>query len=336
MIINLINETTFAKEQAKRVTQESAGITNWRSSGLGSCMRGRFLARILSGTGIKPEIDPRTLRVFEIGNQVETWLMDNLKNHPDYTVYQQVEVEDPARNIKGHIDALIYDKKNGKWFVVECKSRHSKSFWYMDKKGEGASVHHKMQLHSYIAMLNTYGGKITFSDGIIQEFTPFNGAIQDGYIVYVSKDDMAMLEYKVSYNDTNLLAAWTYELNTLNSCWKLKKAPPAPEKGSWQEKYCEYCLAGLCASLTDETVKELFDVVSEQKKHAPLFNIGDSVYLKKDSPFKPTFNFPVRGSGFESVGVITGAGKYGVNTFNVKWQNSGLTLTDISQDYLEK
>jgi hypothetical protein len=264
MIQKLLNDIILEEDKKKREETLGKGITSWRSSGLGTCMRGRYLDRLLSGTGIKPEHDPRTLRVFEIGNQVEDWLMNSLKKQNQYQLYQQVELEDSEYNLTGHLDGYLVENPTekiveggdlAKETIVECKSKNSKAFWYMDKKGEGAQVHHKMQLHTYLYMMNKHGGKLP--DGTV--IPPRSGKLTEGRILYVSKDDMAMLEYPVYLNDTELEKMWKYELDTLNRCWKDRTAPPAPEKGSWQEKYCKFCEAGLCETLDDEMVKGLWE-----------------------------------------------------------------------------
>lgn len=259
MIQKLLNEVILEEDKKKREEAKNRGIEHWRSSGLGTCMRGRFLDRLLSGSGIKPQHDARTLGVFEVGNQIETWMMENLKKQKEYQVVQQVELFDPELNLSGHLDAVLY-KEDAKHnctepHIVECKSKQSKSFWYMDKKKEGAMIHHKMQLHSYLYMLNKYGGK---SPDMNFSAKPFNDQLTKGSIVYVSKDDMAMLEYVVYLDDPELEKMWKYEINTLNDAWNKQIAPPAPEKGSWQEKYCQFCQVGLCSKLDDEMVKELF------------------------------------------------------------------------------
>lgn len=261
MIQKLINDTVLKREQEKKANDKI--IDHWRSSSLGSCMRGRFLNRLLSGTGIKPEFDVRTLRVFEIGNQIEEYVLSLLEQSEEYTVYRQLEMKDPNTNLVGHLDAYLV-KKAGvvndlpDFFIMECKSKQSKAFWYMDKKGEGAQVHHKMQLHSYLYMLSNYGADVVDKQGnIVTKIIPQTN-LKEGSVVYVSKDDMAVLEYPIYLNDTELEKMWKFELETLNTCWEKQTAPPENDPDSWQSKYCEYCKAGLCSQLTDEGVKEMF------------------------------------------------------------------------------
>lgn len=286
LVIDVIQKES-AEERAKVTGQ---GITGWRSSGLGTCMRGRFLNRLLSGTGIKPEFDPRTLSIFEMGNQIEDWLMSKLAKQTQYSVTQQIELYDPELNLSGHLDAYLFDEsdydsthdvENGihREYICECKSKNSASFKYMK---DGAQVHHKMQLHSYLYMMRKYGGKVIdpVTGAVVKEIAPRGGLLRQGCILYISKDDMKMAEYPVFAEDAELEAMWKFEINTLNKCWEEKTAPPAPPAGSWQGKYCEFCKLGLCGDLTDAKVKELFAI--------------------KDQPIE------------ESVAVITGENKRGI------------------------
>ncbi len=330
MIQKLLNEIIVEEDRKKREDTLRLGITGWRSSGLGTCMRGRFLGRLLSGSGIKPEYDPRTLRVFEIGNQVEEWLMISLKKQKKYRILQQIEMYDPELNLSGHLDAMLWEEgSTNPPYIVECKSKNSKAFWYMDKKGEGAQMHHKMQLHSYLYMLNKYGGKY-FTESIAT-LSPVK--VPEGCLLYVSKDDMAMLEYPVKLEDKTLEKMWKYEIETLNTCWKAKTAPPAPEKGSWQEKYCKFCEAGICGNLDDAMVKDLFEenpeivttstmagtstITVKSSDTPPSFKVGDRVLLSDKSPFIGTPSFPVKGSSHESVGSIVEV--IAKDWYGIKW-----------------
>jgi len=251
MIIKLLNDIILKEDKKKRDESLGVGITGWRSSGLGTCMRGRYLDRLLSGTGLKPEHDPRTLRIFEMGNQVEKWLMDSLNKQDEYTVEAQGEMYDPELNLTGHFDAVLCEKTEPyKAIMIECKSKNSNGFKYL--KGD-AQIHHKMQLHSYLYMINKYG--YTSPDGTKGSYSN----LKEGKVLYVSKDDMMLGEYSVFLNDVELEKMWKYEIETLNKCWNDKTAPPAPEKGSWQEKYCKFCEAGVCKDLDDAMVKGLWE-----------------------------------------------------------------------------
>ena len=90
----------------------------------------------------------------------------------------------------------------------------------MQKKGEGANRHHEYQTWIYLKALN----------------------IEEGSIVYVSKDDLAILEYPVKKSDTLLENEVTFIASLLNTAWKEKNPGllPLPEKADWQAKYCSY------------------------------------------------------------------------------------------------
>jgi hypothetical protein len=88
----------------------------------------------------------------------------------------------------------------------------------MDKQGEGANKHHEKQLWLYLYLLG----------------------VKEGELLYVSKDDLAMLSYPVYLNDKKIEKEVFAELKILNDCWKNKTLPPMAEAGSWQEKFCRW------------------------------------------------------------------------------------------------
>lgn len=271
MFIKLLNEATKARSERENKDKQGKIEPAWRCSGLGSCMRGRLINRLAPKLGMEPTHDERTLNVFEIGNQVESWLVNTLLEHPtfkeEYELLQQVEVYDPELDLRGHLDLLAIHKTTGEYFVLEVKSKHSKSFWYMDKKGEGANIHHKMQIHSYMDILWRLGGKK--SDGSVVPKAP-KGI--KGSIVYVSKDDMAMLEYPVLHEDQELNKMWLFDVITMKKAWDTQTVPPPTDPTAWQSKYCNYCQLGICGELTDDKVKELMELAGVDKlvtKHSP-------------------------------------------------------------------
>ena len=195
--------------------KNTAPITSWRSSGLGSCMTGRYLERM----GVPPdeEFDARTLRVFSAGKKWEDFVMEHIKRNPDIIVEQQLDFEIPEHNLTGHCDARV--TKDNKRKVLECKSKNSRAFWYMAKKGEGANLHHKMQLWSYLWGLDE----------------------EEGAILYIEKDTETVLEFPVYRSDPYLQKLVMDELNTLNRAWK-EKLPPEPVRDpkDWRYQYCRW------------------------------------------------------------------------------------------------
>jgi len=204
------------KKQDSRPAKE---ITSWHASQIGSCMRGIYLGRL----GKQPDVplDDRTLRVFDMGNKIEDWIVDLIKAE-NIDIETQVRIEDEELNISGYADAVIKHKKEQE--VLEIKSKHSRAFWYMDKKGEGAQRHHMYQVWLYLYVLK----------------------IEQGSIIYISKDDSSILQYSVRRDDEQLKTEVMDILDMLNRCWKEKILPPLPDSKSWQAKYCSFhkqCLA---------------------------------------------------------------------------------------------
>lgn len=204
---NIINE----KIQKDRPVKS---INSWHPSKLGSCLTGAYLERL----GVKPDedFDERTLRVFSVGKMMEEWLV-NLVKESGIKCEEQVRIELPEYNVTGYAD-LVVDRE-GQKEIYEVKSKHSKSFWYMEKKGQGAQEQHRMQLWTYLKALN----------------------IEKGRIVYISKDDLAILEFPVLLGDIVLGDKTTTELSTLNRAWK-EKLPPKPvgDLEDWRAKYCRW------------------------------------------------------------------------------------------------
>ena len=210
-IQNLINKTLKDKN-AERGSKE---ITSWHCSKIGSCLRGIYLQR--QGKLPDKPLDDRTLRVFSMGNKIEDWIVDLIKAQ-NTKVETQVRIEDKKLGISGYADLVL--EHEGIKEVVEVKSKHSRSFWWMNKKGEGAQRHHQYQLWLYLYVLG----------------------IEHGEIIYVSKDDLSILQYPVLLSDKSLKKEVMEQLNLLNKAWKAKDITllPLPEEKSWQEKFCNY------------------------------------------------------------------------------------------------
>lgn len=149
-------DDVYKKNKEKEIPEVVTPSTGWRSSSLGSCLRGQFLGRLLSGT-FKVQHDRRTESVFELGNIIEDLVMDKFLQQDEWIVVQQGEMYSDLHNLKGHFDALFINKKTGEAVMFECKSKNSTAFTYMDKKKEGAMAHHKLQIHSYMYMVNNFG-----------------------------------------------------------------------------------------------------------------------------------------------------------------------------------
>ncbi len=200
-----------AGQEAERVGKERT----WYASSLGSCLRGQYYARL----GEKPDSEPngRELRVFDVGNQMEKWLIDLIADHSKYIFVTQERLFSEKWQMSGRPDLVLYKDKGGR--IFEIKTKHSKAFWWMKKEGKPMRQH-EQQLWFYLKMTG----------------------IKEGTIVYLSKDDLAIMEFIVRLDDEVLAKEVISQLKILNKAWKEKDPTllPLPEKGSWQEKYCRY------------------------------------------------------------------------------------------------
>ena len=184
--------------QALRENREDREKDKWWASDLGKCLSGVYYNRL----GVEPdeEFDDRTLRVFEAGNLFEDFVIDTVKNiYSGDEIEEQIRVEDTERDISGRLDLAIPSKGT----IYEVKSIHSRAFWWMEKRGQGAYEHHKKQLMFYL--LNT--------------------DYSEGHIVYVSKDDLSIAEFVVFDDDEYLISEIENELDILNSSWEAQEAP---------------------------------------------------------------------------------------------------------------
>lgn len=212
-LYNQSSDIYFQKKNEERGIKEQ---TSWYISGFGTCKVHRYLRRM----GILAETAPdRRLReVFDIGNVEEDLILNRLKLLDSrYVVDTQGYVRDDKLGVSGKWDLKITDTTNDEKHIVEIKSKHSKAFWYMDKKGEGANSHHKMQLWWYLHLED----------------------IDSGTIFYRSKDDRMVLGYPIFKSDLKVKSACYLELAILNTALKLKVAPPLPTPLSWEGKYCD-------------------------------------------------------------------------------------------------
>lgn len=208
-IQKLINDAV-KNDDRKDYVQKS-----WWASSLGGCLTGAYLTR--KGLA-KKSFNDRTLRVFQAGRMFEDWLVGLVAKQTN-KFETQVGCSWKEMNLTGYADLVIND------LVYEVKSKHSRAFWYMDRKGEGASRHNQYQLWTYLKCL----GK------------------KEGRLIYISKDDLGVLEYPVFVDDKKLESEVVAELTTLNRAWK-EELPPKPieDKKDWRYKYCdihkEHCL----------------------------------------------------------------------------------------------
>ena len=124
--IQKLIDDVLLKKQEEKIAKP---IVSWHIGGLGGCLRGLYLARIGEKPDEGKEIDSRTLRVFDVGNKTENWIVDLLKEHNgDWKFDTQVRVENKETNVSGYADLVATDPK-GEKTLFEIKSKNSKAFY---------------------------------------------------------------------------------------------------------------------------------------------------------------------------------------------------------------
>lgn len=206
-------------------------------SGLYRCLRGQYYEMM----GEKPtgEIQPRVLGVFKAGNFFEDFIVECLgdKMQDRQTEYR---FKYKSLTLVGRDDGTFLDDK-GEKRVLECKSQHSDSFWYMQKEGMSVQWQHQIQLQTYLWLRRELFG---------QEI--------DGYFAYVSKDDCTIQGVPVKFNQTIIDEVVLPILEALNTAFEAKNVEllPVPEpiildKGKYKKNWlCTYCsFHNLCAGV---------------------------------------------------------------------------------------
>jgi hypothetical protein len=223
MIEELITAQIKEKNSLKNKKREGKERT-WYASSLGSCLRGQYFQRL--GVEI-PEFSDRELRVFDVGNKFEDWLIELIKKSGK-EIQAQDRLYSKKWDISGRPD-LIMDGK-----VYEIKSKNSKAFWYMTKEGKPMRQH-EQQIWFYLKMLD----------------------LPVGNIVYLSKDDLAIQEFEVRLDDKELEKEVVKQLVLLNRAWKEQDPSilPLPNETDWQAKFCR-CHLTHCTKLNDNLSKE--------------------------------------------------------------------------------
>ena len=211
MLQKLIDDA-IAKKQEERKGRVSSGKIS--PSQMGYCFRRQYWYR----KGVTPTNPPdaRTLRVFKCGNLFEDFVSLYL---PD-NVEKQVLVE--TEDIKGYADYVLEDE------VIDLKSQHSKSFWWMAKSDYNIAVEKKpniLQVMTYAYLLDKRKGTLAF----------------------ISKDDLCIEEF------TFTIDKWKdeidRELETLRKYWIEDTLPPAQPRCYWNKKKGEFLECGYCPFL---------------------------------------------------------------------------------------
>jgi len=219
-IQQLLNEK-LSKEQDERKHEPSGCIT---PSSLGQCFRRQLWKR--RGEPVSNPPDERGLRIFKMGHTIHDFVYSLL---PEGT---QTEVEVKLDDVLGYAD-IVTDE-----MVIDIKSVHSRKFWYMGRKkatkttpeeGEQEAVErfrtdqkdNILQVMAYCFLLNRPMGSL----------------------VYVSRDDWCINQYKFELKDWTTEV--TDELFILRKFWENGETPRAVPRLYKQKdgkyKECSYC-----------------------------------------------------------------------------------------------
>ncbi|MCX6806896.1 MAG: hypothetical protein NT135_02130 [Candidatus Berkelbacteria bacterium] len=216
-------------------------VEYFHASQLGSCKRKQIWRR-MNEKETNPA-DDRALRIFAVGDIFHEFLQKKAEESGCLIAKEQ-EVINDEYNYKGRYDAFI--EKDGVKLLYDFKSQHSQSFHYMQENGTGVDEGKKLQIVSYAVMGNL--------------------PVQECRLLFVSKDDLCMMEVPVKVEDyKDKVVA---ELKELNQFYKTKIIPePLPEiengRCQWQCLYCPF--RDKCRGEGWE--EEVKNKIKEQKKN---------------------------------------------------------------------
>lgn len=183
----------------------------WSPSSFGYCFRAQFWNRKDEPKSNPP--DARSLRVFKAGQLFHDFVQGILSD------VEQIEVEIESEDVKGFADVARSNE------VVDIKSQHSKSFWWMNKKDCDIK---KEKYNNWLQVLY-------YARELKKDF---------GRLVFVSKDDLCIKEY-VQPLDEYWLENIEEELFCLRAHWDRQILPAAEPRCKPNKKdeywHCTYC-----------------------------------------------------------------------------------------------
>jgi len=216
-----MNITKLLDDNTKKIDKENERRVRsgkFSPSMLGRCYRAQYWNR-KDETVTNPP-DMRTKRVFQAGNLFHKFIQDLIPEG-------QVEVQVDTEHVGGRADIVTDDE------VIDIKSQHSRSFWYMQKKKEESETQ--------------------FMDRIREEKAPnllqvaFYATIlkkPNMRIAFVSKDDLCITEFV--FKTEEFKALLDSEIQILINFWEENKLPKANprcymDKKTGKSKECTFC-----------------------------------------------------------------------------------------------
>ena len=238
-IQNIIDEAVSQTEDRAK--------ERWWATDLGKCLGGAYYRRL----GHKgKDFDTRLLRVFKVGHLFEEFVIKLVREYSDKYEFTQPEtIYMPEHDLACRPDLVIKDKATGEQWVYEFKTVHSQKFWWMQKKNEGPDKHYLMQ--TYCELLAT--------------------GLEQGRLIYISKDDLCMAEFAISKSDTELEMSVKKDILALKEAWRLQIPPPVEPaivngKINWKAQSCPF--HNLCLH-NDNWLEEAKAQLASEKKSSP-------------------------------------------------------------------
>lgn len=200
--------------------QERERSGKFNPSSFGNCYRAQIWNRQNQPKSNPP--DARALRVFHAGKLFHDFVQGLMTKDNNC----QIEVEIQEDDVKGFADLVTETE------VIDIKSQHSKSFWWMAKKDADIKK-------------EKYGNWLQVMYYAIKLNKPF------ARLVFVSKDDLCINEY-VQPVDSYWKAEVQAELSMLRQWWLVEEHPfalprcePKTDKKTkavtyWQCLYCNW------------------------------------------------------------------------------------------------
>ncbi len=149
-------------------------------------VRGRI--DILAGGEINKEE-----KIQELSNQIE-----DLEKNPDNGATDLIIRKSALKFLKSS------PSSNFKDLVYEVKSLNSKAFWRLSKSVGKPYIHHELQLWTYLKAKN----------------------IEEGRLLYISRDDGSLFEAPVFLNDKRLENIYEEDVKTMTRYFREDKIPP--------------------------------------------------------------------------------------------------------------
>lgn len=195
--------------------QRPKPVGKYYPSEIGNCIR-----KVWYSYKFPMEMEPRLIRIFEVGNIMHDFVVKVLKSEKNSEI-ELVKSEFPFKEIiddfeiSGRIDNLVLIKASGKSVLVEVKS--SRDVNHINE----AMPHNISQLQLYMHYLN----------------------VHDGILLYIGKNDLSAKVFNIKYDkdDAERIIKRFKALHKMLKSDILPKAEAREnQKTLWMCRYCEY------------------------------------------------------------------------------------------------